>query len=307
MGSGFIVRFLFMTVLIAAVLPIALAALVGFVVGRSFDLDLPTLARVNIYALVPALVLMSLANTTLAWSNAIAIVTAFFLNSGLLYLLAIGLGRLLNLPSDARKSLIATTLFSNVGNMGLPFVLFSLGEAGLERAVIYLVGSSLMIASLFPTILKGVGLGAGCRLTLRLPVFWAAIAGLALQLSGGTLPLALDRAVNLLGEGAIPLALLTLGIQLSRTHLMFGRHEIFGSALRLVVAPLSAYGVGQLLGLTGLDLQVLVLQAAMPVAVNSLIWVTELGGDTVRVARTIVLSTLLSFLTLPMVLWLTSL
>ncbi len=295
-----------MTVLVAAVLPIALAAMVGFAIGRRFEIDLPTLARVNIYGLVPALVLMSLANSTLAWGNAIAIVTAFFLNSALLYLLAIALGRSLKLPSEGRKSLIATSLFSNVGNMGLPFILFSLGEAGLERAVIYLVGSSLMIASLFPTILKGVGIGAGLRLTLRLPIFWAAIAGLLLQASGGTMPLAIDRGVNLLGEGAIPLALLTLGIQLSRTQLVFGVHEILGSVLRLVVAPLSAYGVGRLLGLDGLDLQVLVLQAAMPVAVNSLIWVTELGGDTVRVARTIVLSTLLSFLTLPGVLWLTS-
>jgi len=49
-----------------------------------------------------------------------------------------------------------------------------------------------------------------------------------------------------------------------------------------------------------------VLQAAMPVAVNSLIWVTELGGDTVRVARTIVISTLLSLGTLPIVLWLSN-
>lgn len=71
-----------MTVLIAAVLPIALAALVGFAVGRSFDLDLSTLARVNIYALVPALVLMSLANTTLAWSNAIASLPPFFSTVG---------------------------------------------------------------------------------------------------------------------------------------------------------------------------------------------------------------------------------
>ncbi|MDA0268377.1 MAG: AEC family transporter, partial [Cyanobacteria bacterium] len=102
------------------------------------------------------------------------------------------------------------------------------------------------------------------------------------------------------------LALLTLGIQLSRTKLVFGAHELLGAGLRLVIAPLTAYGMGRLLGLEGLDLQVLVLQAAMPVAVNALIWVTELGGDPVRVARTIVLSTLLSFLTLPGVLWLTS-
>ncbi len=68
------------------------------------------------------------------------------------------------------------------------------------------------------------------------------------------------------------------------------------------MSPLLAYGVGRSLGLGGLDLQVLVLQAAMPVAISSVIWVAELGGDVQRVSRTIVLSTLLSFLTLPMVL-----
>jgi predicted permease len=45
----------------------------------------------------------------------------------------------------------------------------------------------------------------------------------------------------------------------------------------------------------------------MPVAVNSLIWVMELGGDRVRVARTIVLSTVLSVFSLPVVLWLSRL
>ena len=102
------------------------------------------------------------------------------------------------------------------------------------------------------------------------------------------------------------MALLSLGIQLARTEFVFGPHELFGAILRLVVAPLMAYGIGISLGLTGVDLQVVTLQAAMPVAVTALIWVTELGGDTVRVARTIVLSTLLSFVTLPGVLWLSS-
>ena len=55
-----------MEILISAMLPIALVALVGFGVGRKFDLDMQTLARVNIYALLPALVLTSLAQTTLA-------------------------------------------------------------------------------------------------------------------------------------------------------------------------------------------------------------------------------------------------
>ncbi|MEM9162963.1 MAG: AEC family transporter [Cyanobacteria bacterium P01_F01_bin.4] len=296
-----------MGILISAVLPIALVALVGVYVGRSFEPDLKTLARLTIYALLPALVLTSLAETTLALGSAIALVTAFLINTALLYLLAISLGRGLKLPTDEQKSLIATTLFANVGNMGLPFVLFSLGEAGLERAVVYLVGSSLMIASVFPIVLKGAGIRAGISFTLRLPVLWAALLGLALQASGEMLPLPVERGMTLLAGGAIPIALLTLGIQLSQTKFVFGGYELFGSVLRLVISPLMAYVIGRILGLEGLDLQVLVLQAAMPVAVNSLIWVTELGGDPVRVARTIVLSTLLSFLTLPAVLWLSAL
>lgn len=295
-----------MSVLISAVLPIALIALAGFGLGRIFDLDMPTLARLNIYAMVPALVLSSLAETTLKLESAIALLIAFVLNTALLYLIALGLGHRLQLPTDERKSLIATTMFANVGNMGLPFVLFALGQAGFERAIVYLVGSSLMVASVFPVVLKGSGIRAGLWFTLKLPVFWAALLGLGVQAFGVNLPEAIARGISLLGNGVIPVALLTLGIQLSRTKLVFGRYELFGAFLRLVVSPLLAYSIGRGLGLSGLDLQVLVVQAAMPVAVNSLIWVTELGGDTVRVARTIVLSTLLSFCTLPTILWLMS-
>ena len=295
-----------MGILISAVLPIVLVALVGVWVGRMFTLERQTLARLSIYALVPALVLHSLAKTTLELGNAIAILTAFLIHTSLLYLLSVILGQLLKFSSDEKNSLIATTIFANVGNMGLPFVLFSLGEAGLERAIVYLVGSSLMTASVFPIVLKGEGVLQGLRYTVCLPVLWAAIAGILLQGSGTVMPLPIERGVTLMSEGAIPVALLMLGIQLSETPFIFGRYELLGAGLRLIISPMIAFNIANLMGLTGIDRQVVVLQSAMPVAVNSLIWVTELGGDTVRVARTIVISTLLSLATLPIVLWLSS-
>ncbi|MGD1948296.1 MAG: AEC family transporter [Leptolyngbyaceae cyanobacterium] len=295
-----------MGILISAILPIALVALVGVWVGKAFTLERQTLARLSIYALVPALVLSSLAQTTLALGNAVAIVITFILNTTLLYLLAVILSKVLKFSSDEKKSLIATTIFANVGNMGLPFVLFSLGEAGLERAVVYLVGSSLMTASIFPIVLKGEGVLNGLRYTLCLPVLWAAIAGLILQGANTELPIPIERGVTLLSDGAIPVALLMLGIQLSETSFIFGRYELMGAGLRLLVSPLLAFNIANLVGLTDIDRQVVVLQSAMPVAVSSLIWVTELGGDTVRVARTIVISTLLSLGTLPVVLWLSN-
>ncbi|MDJ0701886.1 MAG: AEC family transporter, partial [Leptolyngbyaceae cyanobacterium MO_188.B28] len=237
----------------------------------------------------------------------IALLAVLLINTALLYLIAVGLGRSLKFSRDERKGLIAIALFANVGNMGLPFVLFSLGQAGLERATVYLVGVNLLVTGLFPIVLKGTGIRTGVVFTLRQPVLWSVLAGLAIQASGGMLlPQAIGGGVVLLGGGAIPMALLTLGVQLSRTQFVFGRYELFGAGIRLLVSPLLAYGTGRLLGLEGLDLQVAVVQSAMPVAVNSLIWVTELGGDAVRVARTIVLSTLLSFFTLPGVLWLSA-
>ncbi|PZO54779.1 MAG: transporter [Phormidesmis priestleyi] len=293
-----------MGVLISAVLPIALVALSGLWAGRVFDLDLKTLARINIYVLLPALVLTGLYQSTLMLNSAVGIVVGFLLHSTVLYLLSKGLGQVLNLSDDSRKSLVATTLLANSGNIGLPFVLFALGEAALDRAVIYLIASAIFVASIGPIFLKGEGLKVGLQVTLKMPVFWATIIGVALQAIAWQVPIPIDRALQLLSDAAIPTALLMLGIQLSRIRLSFSVYELFAASLRLIVSPLTAYSIGRLIGLQGLDLSVLVIQSAMPVAVNTLIWVSEFGGDTRQVAKTIVLSTALSFVSLPVVLWL---
>lgn len=293
-----------MGVLISAVLPIALVALSGVWVGRAFDLDLKTLARLNIYVLLPALVLTGLYESTLMLSSAVGIVVGFLIHSTVLYLLSKGLGQVLNLSDDSRKSLVATTLLANSGNIGLPFVLFALGEAALDRAVVYLIASAIFVASIGPVFLKGEGSKVGLQITLKMPVFWATLIGIALQALTWPVPIPVDRALQLLSDAAIPTALLMLGIQLSRIRLAFSGYELFAASLRLIVSPLTAYGIGRLIGLQGLDLSVLVIQSAMPVAVNTLIWVSEFGGDIRQVAKTIVLSTALSFVSLPVVLWL---
>ncbi|MGD1897623.1 MAG: AEC family transporter [Phormidesmis sp.] len=292
-----------MGVLISAVLPITLVALTGVWVGRAFVLDIRTMTRLNIYALLPALVLTGVYGSTLALGTTLKIVAGFLLNCAALYIIATACARLLKLPSATQKGLVATTLLANSGNIGLPFVLFSLGDAGLERAIVYLISSAIFIASMGPIFLKGEGVRAGLKVTLGLPVFWATLGGIGLQSFTLQVPEALNRALTLLSDAAIPIALLTLGVQLSHTALSFGLYEILAATLRLLVSPLTAYGIGRMLALEGLDLAVLVMQSAMPVAVNTLIWVTEFGGDSDRVAKAIVLSTMLSFATLPLVLW----
>lgn len=288
-----------MTALLPALLPISLIILVGYVAGKTLKLDYQTLSQLAIYILVPALIASSLYRNTLSWQSAVRLVTGFTFTALSLYLLVSLLSRSLGLTPSVRMSLLATTLFSNAGNLGLPLVSFALGEAGLERAIVYLISATILMAGVGPAILNAAGVKAGIALTLKLPLFWAMLMGIFLQLFRIQLPLRLDEGLQMLGNTAIPVALITLGMQLAQNRLVLGWYELMAAGLRLLVAPLIAFGIGNSLRLTGLDLQVLVMQSAMPTAINTLIWVSEFGGEPPRVARTIIASTLLSLGTLP--------
>ena len=80
--------------------------------------------------------------------------------------------------------------------------------------------------------------------------------------------------------------------------------DFTASALRLGGGPIAAYTAGRLVGLDHLALQVLVLQCATPTAVNALLITAEFGGDSRKAARVVVLSSLICFITIPVVMWL---
>jgi predicted permease len=292
-----------MTALLPAIVPVGLLIAIGFLAGRKLSLDPQTLSQLGIYILAPALVADGLYKTTLSLASSMGLLVGFTLISLLLYAIAWAIGLYFDLSPSLRKSLMATTLLPNNGNMGLPFVDFALGAAGLERAIVYMIGSSVLLFGIAPALLTGNGFVYGLRLTLKLPLIWAMLGSLSLRWLGIQLPLGLDEGIEQLGRAAIPIALLLLGMQLASTRFSIKKYELFATAIRLLLAPLIAYGVGRALHLQGLDLQVLILQSAMPAAVNTVVLVTEFGGDASRVARTIVISTLLGFLTLPAILW----
>jgi predicted permease len=292
-----------MTALLPAIVPVSLIIAIGFLAGRKLALDPQTLSQLGIYILAPALVADGLYRTTLPLGSSLSLLVGFAILSLLLYAIAWSVGRILHLSTDLQKSLIATTLFPNNGNLGLPLIDFALGEAGLERAIVYTIGSSILMFGIAPALLKGGDILYSLRLVLKLPLMWAMLAAISLRLLQIKLPLRLDDGIAELGRAAIPIALVLLGMQLASTHFQVGKYEFLASAIRLVVAPLVACLVGLVLHLRGLDLQVFILQSAMPAAVNTVVLVTEFGGDASRVARTIVISTLLSFLTLSATLW----
>ena len=295
-----------MTTLLPAVLPVGLIILIGFIVGHTLPLQRSTLSQLALYVLSPALVVDSLYRTELPFSSSSKLLIGFALTSATIYV-AVGLvSRLFKLPTPLSRAITAIVMFPNNGNMGLPVVTFALGNAGLDRAIVYMVGSSFLMFCFGPAIIRGKGILEGFRLTLKLPLIWAILFGASLRLLSIELPWELDKGIQQLGAAAIPIALIVLGMQLSETKFQPRIKEFLVVLARLIIAPAIAYFIGTTLQLEILDLQVLVLQSAMPTAVNSFIIVTEFGGDKDLVARAIVTSTLMSFVTLPIILLLTS-
>ena len=292
-----------MSVVLSALVPVGFIISIGFIASRTLTLERQTLSQLAIYILSPALIAGGLYRTTLSAASTTGLLAGLAITSFLIYIIVWGASQLFKLPPLEQKSLIASTLFGNVGNLGLPFITFALGEAGLERAIVYLIGSSILIFGIGPALIKGGGIDIGLRLTLKMPLFWAMLSGLILRMLAVELPWRLDDGIKMLGNTAIPVALILLGMQLANTRFQVGIYELCAAAVRLLAAPAIACLVGRALNLEGLDLQVLVLQSAMPTAVYTVVLVTQFGGDPSRVARTVVVSTLMSFLTLPPILW----
>ena len=291
-----------MTTLLPAVLPVGLIILIGFVVGRTLPLQRSTLSQLALYVLSPALVIDSLYRTELSLNSSIGLLIGFAITSVLIYVAVWGIGKLLKFPVTLTRGITAVVMFPNNGNMGLPVATFALGAAGLDRAIVYMIGSSFLIFCFGPAMIRGKGIVQGLKLTLKLPLIWSILFGLSLRWSSVKIPWQLDRSIQQLGAAAIPIALILLGMQLSESRFKPKIREIVTAIARLLIAPTVAYFIGRLLQLELLSLQVLVLQSAMPTAVNSFVIVSEFGGDKDLVARAIVTSTIMSFITLPIVL-----
>lgn len=291
---------------INAVLPTFFLIGLGAAIDKRFpDLHLETLSRLSVWLLIPALIVNALASTSVQLGAAAGLVLAY-----LLYLVVLGSITVLTsrgLSPKESRGVLVTTLFGNTGNMGLPITLFAYGQAGLERAVILLVVSLTLMFVAGPTLLAGNTDNLGKRLhdALKLPPIWATLIGVVLSALSLSMPLSVERSVSLLGSAAIPVMLLSLGMQMQRSWTWdLGESALRTTVLRLVVGLGIAYGAARLIGLSSLDTNVLVLSGAMPAAVTMFVVAVEVGGDYKGVARSVVATTIGSLFAIMLVLFL---
>lgn len=207
-------------------------------------------------------------------------------------------------PSVTAASMV-TSAYGNVGNAGLAITVFALGDDALAAAGILMLVINVLGMTL------GVGLAAGqsvgvvgaVQRAVMAPMTLAAIAALSTGVAGASPPLVLDRAVELLAGALIPVMLFTLGLQLAGSGLgtMTGDLGITMVA-KLVIAPVAATLVATTVGLEGDLLWAVAIQSSMPPAVFCIVLALEHELEVERVTSAVVLTTLASLVTLPVVL-----
>jgi len=287
-------------VLAAAVLPVLITVLVGFVWTRvGFRLDSKELTALIADVATPCLIVSTFLTTRVSFhalaavAGATATAIVLFAALGALFLWATRLRIRTFLPSLA---------FPNAGNLGLPLSLYAFGPEGLGYAIAFFSTSSVANYTLGQAIAAG---RANWRGLVRQPILYAAALGVMLSYGQVEAPAWLTATISLIGDLTIPLMLLMLGSSLGQLKIAsFGRAAVI-SVVRIVLGALVGIAVAALFGLTGTMRAVLILQCANPVAVYNYLFAQRWNNEPEEVAGVVVLSTLLSLLSIPtLLIWL---
>jgi predicted permease len=283
------------------ILPIFIVAAVGFALARFSDTNVKTLSAVSFNALSPCLVFDQLVRSSIGGGVFGRMVIFCILLTTVMGIVAWVAAMPFRLNRQTLTSFLLVVMFSNSGNYALPVVLFAFGREALAYASVYFVASAIV------TYTVGVGVAASGRGDVRhvlkgivrVPALYAVAAAGLVLVTQTIVPVAILRPITLMGDAAIPVMLLILGMQLERA-VMPNRPGIVALAvgLSLFVGPIVGIALTMGLGLTGLARQVAIVGASMPAAVITTVLALEFDLDASFATGAVFLSTILSPFTL---------
>lgn len=282
------------------VLPILLLIALGYAFQRRMGVDANTLNRVNLYLFVPALTLSRLAETPLSVRVITLIAAAVLANAFVLWLSSRLIGQLFRWDSLRQATVTLGAMLGNSGNYGLPLIELILGRAfsGYQALVLALNNVLTFTVGIWLLARTRLSVQEAVRQVLSMPLLYAVTLGIVLSITDASLPAPLLTALRYLGDGLIPVALVTLGVQLAeQSALQDGTALGVAAFLRLVVSPLSMVAIVHWLGIPSELARVLILGAAVPTAVNTALLAIEFQVNPTLAAAIVLVTTLFSALT----------
>jgi predicted permease len=291
-------------ILFSIIMPIFLLMGVGFIIDRTFRVDLPTLSKLNFNVFVPALAFIKILDTELPLARLMNIGVFNAVHISLLYVICF-LIFTVPLFRKQRKILSLGGIFYNAGNYGIPLVIFAFGDRYVDVIAIAMVFQNFVNFTFGVWLLEKESGNIKKVITglLKVPVIHAIILALILRSLNIDLIPQIKNPLNYLAQGLVPVALLTLGIQVSRTKVSKNILSVSGVlAIRLCISPLLAFALCRFMGFTGTIASILIVTAGLPVAVNVYILALEYKKDYDLASQAVLWSTILSSITLSILL-----
>jgi malonate transporter and related proteins len=300
-----------MAVVIAALLPVFLLIVLGFILKRSLirpETQWHGLERLTYYVLFPMLLVQTLVKADLTRVPVAGVGGALLLSVLAMSLLCLALRPLLGRLSVDGPGF--TSIFQGATRwqtyVALAVSGSLYGEVGLALASVAMVAIIPLVNVLSVTVLAHYASPARQSVrsivmtVARNPLIWACAIGLALNILHMPLPRLWHEVADALGRSSLAIGLLVTGAGLHLEGMFRPSHAAtVAVVLKLIVMPMLAVALALWFGLSGSSLAIVAACSAVPASSSAYVLARQMGGDAPLLAQIITLQTILAALTMP--------
>jgi len=278
---------------------------IGYLLGPRLHLEIRTLSRIAYYIFVPAFVFHHISSAEFILDHTGKLLLYIVVVHSVGAFTAYAIARLLKRSKKKAAAFALIASFGNVGNFGVPIIIFHLGESAVVTATLYFVAinmTAFIIGVGAASWISGNGYSAIVSV-LKTPAILILLPALFFPMSDTEIPLMVSRIMELLSGAMIPVMLIAMGLSMAgSTEIKMDLDVVLITVLRLAFVPFLALALALFFGISGVERSTAVLQAGMPAAV--LTWLIAVEHDLMPdfVFSALILSTLCSLLTLTVLL-----
>ncbi len=270
--------------------------------------DIDPFNRIVMYILMPCMIFHAIYSADLSLLPKLGILPFIILASSFATgIVSYFILKRLKLDDITLWSVLVTVMIANTAFMGYPVTLGIYGADGFLRAIfcdmatlcIFLILSFVLILKFGGTVKTAV------RKIALFPPLWAVVLGLGFNFLNIPIGPVIDNTVNYLGQGAIPLIMIALGLSIDFSALSRSKSMIaFTSVMKLAFFPFVAFVIASKIGLVDLQYSISVIEAAMPSGMMSLLLAITYKLDYEMTSDCILINTVISLITLPAIIML---
>jgi len=291
--------------IIEIVLPVFLIIGLGYAIRRTGLVDDHFFQQTNglvFYVCLPILLFYKIGTADFAASFNFNLVIATSAGVGCCFLIAYLYGAWRKYPAPVHGAFCQGAFRGNLAYIGLAIVYNAYGDPGLTRAGI-LLGFLVPILNIFAILAlilpqqqqQKTDYQAITKLVILNPLIIASLLGILWSFFHLSMPMVLDRTLNIVAGMTLPLALLSIGNSFSLDKLKGDIYKAtLATAIKLILLPIVTTGFMLVLGISNLDFAIGLLMAGAPTAVATYIMASTMGADGELAGTIVVLATAFS-------------